>query len=118
MRTLRACLLIVFAAAASCTPGVYERDVTAVVSGPTTVQVGATVQLNVRLDYSDGTTVLLQPSMMASVEWSSSNTAAATVDRGAVTGVAPGSVTITATPSVTATGTGERIPGHQQMTVQ
>jgi hypothetical protein len=82
------------------------------------VQAGATVQLNVRLDYSDGATLLLQPSMMGSVEWTSSNTAVATVVRGAVTGVAPGSVTITAMPSVTATGTGERIPGNHQMTVQ
>ena len=118
MRISRVCLLVAFAAAASCTPGLYARDVTAIVSGPTTVQAGATVQLNVRLDYSDGATLLLQPSMMGSVEWTSSNAAVATVIRGAVTGVAAGSVTITATPSVTSTGTGERIPGNHQMTVQ
>lgn len=118
MRASRACLLLAFMAAASCTPALYRRDVTAVVSGPTTVQVGATVQLNVRLNYSDGDTLLLQASMMGSVDWTSSNTAVATVVRGAVTGVAPGSVTITAMPSVTATGTGERIPGSHHMTVQ
>ena len=104
--------------ATACTPGMYRRDVTANVSGATSVQVGATVQLNVTLRYSDGSTLLLSPSTSASVEWTTSNAAVATVVRGAVTGVSPGTATITATPSLTTTGTGDRIPGNHQITVQ
>ena len=113
----RALLALAFLAAA-CTPGMYRRDVTASVSGPTSVQVGTTVQLNVTLRYSDGTTLLLAPATSASVEWTTSNSAVATVLRGAVTGVSPGTVTITATPTLTTTGSGERIPGNHQLTVQ
>lgn len=103
----------------SCTPGMYRRDVTASVSGPTKVAVGSTIQLTVRLAYSDGTTRLLTPTTMASVDWTTSNAAIATVNfQGTVTGVAPGSVTITATPSATSTGTGDRIPGTQAVTVE
>lgn len=101
----------------ACTPGLYRRDVTASVSGPTSVQVGQTVQLNVTLQYSDGSSKLLSPSTSASVDWTTSNAAVATVLRGTVTGVAPGTATITATPALTATGTGERIPGTHQITV-
>ena len=114
----RRALLAFALLACACTPGMYRRDVTANVSGPTSVQVGATVQLNVTLRYSDGTTLLLSPATSASVEWTTSNPAVATVLRGAVTGVSPGTVTITATPTLTTTGTGERIPGNHQLTVQ
>ena len=111
--------LVLCAAAASCTPGLYRRDVTAVVSGPTSVQVGSTVQLNVRLEFSDGSVRLLAPSMMASVEWSSSNTAVAAVSfQGTVTGVGAGTAIITATPSTTSTGTGDRTAGTHTITVQ
>ena len=114
-RALTAVLLL---AAAACNTGLYRRDVTAVVSGPTSVQTGATVQLNVRLEYSDGSVRLLAPSMMGSIEWSSSNTSVARVNfQGTVTGVAPGTATITATPAMTSTGSGERIPGTHTISV-
>lgn len=115
MRRLAAILLLV---AAACTPGTFRRDVTAVVSGPTTVDSGATIQLTVRLEYSDGFVRLLSPTAMASVEWKSSNTAIATVNfQGIVTGVAAGTATITATPALTA-GSGERIPGSVAIDVR
>jgi uncharacterized protein YjdB len=115
----RLAAIIAAGAVAACTPGLYRRDVAAVVSGPTAVQVGATVQLTVRLEYSDGSVRLLAPSMMASVAWSSSNTAVATVNfQGAVTGVAAGTATITATPATTSTGTGDRTAGNHTITVQ
>ncbi|MDQ3069935.1 MAG: Ig-like domain-containing protein [Acidobacteriota bacterium] len=118
-RLARACAIGVFlAVAASCTPGTYRRDVTAIVSGPATVQVGGTVQLTVRLDYSDGETRLLTPTTMGPVEWSTSDAAIATVVRGAVRGVARGSAVITATPSVVTTGSGNRIAGALTITVQ
>lgn len=115
-RLLAAALLLT---AAACTPGVYRRDVTAVVSGPTSVQAGATVQLTVRLEYSDGFVRLLAPTMMGSVEWTSSNEAVARVNfQGTVTGVAPGTATITASPNLTTTGSGERIPGSHVIEVR
>ena len=102
-----------------CTPGMYSRDVTAVVSGPTSVQVGASVQLNVRLEFSDGSVRLLSPTMMASVEWTTSNASVASVNfQGSVTGVAAGTATITATPSTTSTGTGDRIAGTHTIEVR
>ena len=116
MRRLAAAVLCL---TTGCTPGMYSRDVTAVVSGPTSVRVGATVQLTVRLEFSDGSVRLLAPSMMASVEWSSSNTAVASINfQGTVTGVAPGTAVITATPATTSTGTGDRTAGTHTITVQ
>lgn len=116
-----ACAAVAFAVIllAACTPGQFRRDVTAIVSGPTSVAVGSTVQLNVRLDYSDGFTRLLSPTMMNSVEWTSSNTAVASVSfQGIVTGVGPGSATITATPALITTPSGDRIPGTHTISVE
>lgn len=121
MNRLRAAALALtlIALSSSCTPGLYSRDVTAVVSGPTRVAAGSTIQLTVRLEFSDGFTRLLTPTTMASVDWTTSDAALATVNfQGIVTGIAPGSVTITATPALTATGTGERIPGNHALTVE
>lgn len=117
-------LLGILAIAAACGAGtacetMYGRDVTAVITGPTTVAVGATVLLSVRLEYSDGSFVDLGPSHIGTVVWQSSNTAVATIDAaGVVTGVARGSVTITATPHPTTTGTGKRNADTHDMTVQ
>jgi len=106
------------AGAAGCET-LYSRDVTAVISGPATVTVGATVLLNVRLEYSDGSFVDLGPSHIGTVVWQTSNASIAAVDQaGVVTGVARGAVTITATPHPTTTGTGTRTAGTHQMTVQ
>lgn len=117
-------LLGILALAGVCGAGaacetLYSRDVTAVISGPTTVAVGATVLLTVRLEYSDGAFVDLGPSHIGTVVWQSSNTAVATIDQaGVVTGVSKGSVTITATPHPTTTGSGKRTADTHDMTVQ
>jgi uncharacterized protein YjdB len=77
------------------------------------------VQLNVRLEFSDGSVRLLSPTMMGSVEWTTSNAAIAGVNfQGTVTGVAAGTAIITATPSATSTGTGDRFAGTHTITVQ
>lgn len=117
----RCALVVLFAAvaAAACGPGKNNRDVTAVVTGPATVAVGATVLLTVRLDYSDGDSLTLGPSHAGTVIWTSSNNQVAIVDLfGVVTGVGPGTVTITATPASTTSGTGKRTPGSHSLTVQ
>lgn len=115
---MKALLFVALTLAAACGPGLYNRDVTAVLSGPATVAVGATVAITVRLDYSDGQSLTLGPSHVGTVIWSSSNTARATVDQfGIVTGVSPGAVTITATPTST-TSDGKRTAGTHQLIVQ
>ena len=113
----RALLVTLVVAATGCEP-IYERDITATVTGPATLAVGATVLLQCTLDYSDGTRSPLSPATASAVVWTSSNNAIATVDFfGGVTGVAPGSVTITATPAPFSTD-GKRNPGTHAMTVQ
>lgn len=100
------------------TPAMYKRDVTAVIEGPSRVAVGQSIQLNARLDYSDGATWATQPSVNDNVDWVSSNPAVAVVGgAGLVTGVTPCEVTITATPRASTTGVGQRIPGSFRMTV-
>ena len=106
------------AAGAAC-DSVYGRDVVAVISGPTTVEVGKTALLKARLEYSDGEFVDLGPAHIGTVLWQSSNTSVATIDQaGLVTGVAAGTVTITATPHPVTTGSGQRTPDTHDMTVQ
>ncbi|MSO55636.1 MAG: hypothetical protein EXQ55_01750 [Acidobacteria bacterium] len=96
----------------------YGRDVTAHVTGPSTVRVGEVIQLAVTLRYSDGTSTPLQPSQSSGVVLESSNTSVLTVSvAGEVRGIAPGTATVTATPSVTSTGTGNRIAGTIAITV-
>ena len=113
----RALLVALLVAAAGC-EAIYQRDITASVTGPATVAVGATVLLQCTLDYSDGTRSPLSPASASAVVWTSSNTAVATVDFfGGVTGVAPGSVTITVTPAPFSTD-GKRNPATHAMTVQ
>jgi len=113
----RLLLLAAIVSAAGC-EGIYQRDVTAVVTGPSTVAVGASVLLNVTLEFEDGKKDPLGPAGAGSVLWSTSNSAIATVDMfGVVTGVARGSVTITATPSPFITD-GKRTPGTHNMTVE
>jgi len=113
----RMCLLAAIVSAAGC-EGIYQRDVRAVVTGPATVAVGASVLLNVTLEYEDGRKDPLGPAGAGSVIWSTSSSAIATVDVfGVVTGVAKGSVTITATPSPFVTD-GKRTPGTHNMSVQ
>ena len=117
MKRLRTALLAFIAVAAGC-EGIYQRDITAVVTGPATLAVGATVLLQCTLEYSDGSKNPLSPATATAVVWSSSNNAIATVDFfGAVTGVAPGSVTITATPAPFQTD-GKRTAGTHTMTIQ
>ena len=117
MRRMRAGLLALIAVAAGC-EGIYQRDITAVVTGPATLAVGSTVLLQCTLQYSDGSSSPIAPSSAAAVVWSSSNTSIATVDFfGGVTGVAPGAVTITATPAPFSTD-GKRNPGTHAMTIQ
>ena len=111
----------------SCTPAMYERDVTAHIEGPSQIAVGEQVLLLVRLDYSDGTSSPAQPSPIdgrpvstdGRAVWISSDPSRATVgrDSGLATGIAPGEVLITATPTVLSTGTGRRIPGTLRLTV-
>lgn len=116
MRTMRILLLAGVAAAAGC-EAIYDRDVTAVVSGPATVRVGTTVLLSATLQYSRGPAQVIGPSQAGFVMWSSSDIAIATVDVfGGVTGIAPGSVTITATPAP-GNVDGTRTPGTHAMTV-
>ena len=118
MKTSRMLACIALAASAAACESIYERDITAPVSGPTTVAVGASVILTARLDYSNGVSETVGPSTAGSVVWSSSNTAVATVDVfGVVTGVAKGTATITATPSPLLTD-GKRTPGTLEITVQ
>ena len=115
VRVLGAAILA--AAVASC-EGAYQRDITATVTGPSTVAVGSTVLLTVRLDYSDGASEILTPATAGAVIWTSSNNAIATVDGfGGVTCVSRGSATITATPSPFSTD-GKRTPGTHTITVQ
>ena len=117
MKTIRAALLVALAAAAGC-ESIYERDITAVVTGPATLAVGATVLLQCTLEYSDGSKNPLSPATASAVVWTSSNNNVATVDFfGVVAGVAPGSVTITATPAPFQTD-GKRTPGSITITVQ
>jgi uncharacterized protein YjdB len=118
MRYVRLAVLAALVAAGAACESIYDRDVTVVVTGPTTVQVGETVLLNARLEYSKGLPEIVGPSTAALVSWSSSNTTIATVDFfGFVTGVAPGSVTITATPASGITD-GKRTAGTHAMTVE
>ena len=115
---MKRALLVTLAVAATGCESIYQRDITASVTGPATVAVGATVLLQCTLDYSDGTRTPLSPATATAVVWTSSNNAIATVDFfGGVTGVAPGSVTITATPAPFSTD-GKRNPGTHAMTVQ
>ena len=117
MKWMRTALLGVIAVAAGC-EGIYQRDITAVVTGPSTLAVGSTVLLQCTLEYSDGSKSPLSPASASAVVWTSSNNSIATVDFfGAVTGVAPGSVTITATPAPFQTD-GKRTAGTHAMTVQ
>ena len=117
MKRMRAALLGLVVVAAGC-EGLYQRDITAVVTGPATLAVGQTVLLQCTLEYSDGTKSPLSPSLVGVVVWTSSNNEVATVDAfGGVTGVAPGTVTITATPAPFQTD-GTRTPGSHTMTVQ
>jgi hypothetical protein len=109
----------------ACTPAEKRRDVTAVIEGPDRIAIGESVMLIARLEYSDGTVFLTQPTANESVDWSSSNPAVATIlsvsgperRTGLLTGVAPGEALITATPTATTTGTGRRIPGTLRITV-
>ena len=97
--------------------GLYQRDITAVISGPTSVAVGASVLLTVTLEYEGGDSLTLGPGDAGSITWESSNNAVATVDFfGVVTGVAPGTATITATPRSVTTD-GKRTPDTHDMTV-
>jgi uncharacterized protein YjdB len=118
MKKMRVLFLagVIAIAGAGC-KSIYDRDVTAVVTGPATVQVGATVVLSVTLEYSRGAAEVIGPSQAAFVMWSSSDITIATVDVfGGVTGIAPGSVTITATPAP-GNVDGSRTPGTHAMTV-
>ena len=116
MKTIRTLLLAALIAGAGC-ESIYDRDVTAVVTGPATVQVGATVVLTATLEYSRGASEIVGPSTATLVIWSSSDITIATVDVfGGVTGVAPGSVTITATPAP-GNVDGTRTAGTHAMTV-
>jgi uncharacterized protein YjdB len=119
MKTVRLYLLaIVLAGAAGCET-LYTRDVTAVLTGASTVAVGATTQITCTLEYSDGEKLTLGPSHAGTVLWQTSNADVARVDIfGIVTGIAPGTATITATPSPYTTGTGKRTAGTHQITVQ
>jgi uncharacterized protein YjdB len=113
----RALLFTLVIAAAGC-EGIYQRDITATVTGPSTVAVGSTVLLQCVLEYSDGTKSPLSPASASAVFWTSSNNAVATVDFfGAVTGVAKGEATITATPAPFSTD-GKKTPGTHTITVQ
>lgn len=117
-RTRTRTALLALALFATGCEGIYQRDITAVVSGPSTVAVGASVLLTVTLQYEGGDSLVLGPGDAGSVNWTSSDTAIATVDFfGVVKGVAPGAVTITATPSSLTTD-GTRTPGTHAMTVQ
>ncbi|HEX6322359.1 MAG TPA: Ig-like domain-containing protein [Vicinamibacterales bacterium] len=116
MKTIRTVLLAAVIAGAGC-KSIYDRDVTAVVTGPATVKVGETVVLQATLEYSRGAAEIIGPSTAGLVMWSSSDVAIARVDVfGGVTGVAPGSVTITATPAP-GNVDGTRTAGTHAMTV-
>lgn len=114
--------LFAFAAvviASSACETLYTRDVTAVLTGSSTVAVGATTPITCTLEYSDGEKLVLGPSHAGAVLWQTSNGDVARVDIfGIVTGIAPGTVTITATPAPTTTGSGKRTAGTHQITVQ
>jgi Bacterial Ig-like domain (group 2) len=98
--------------------GEYSRDVTAQVTGPTTVRVGEAIQLAVTLTFSDGTSSPLGPSRIGWVMFESSNTSVLTVsEAGEVRGIAPGTAIVTATPDATTTGTGKRTEGTIAITV-
>lgn len=117
MKSARAVLAGLLLFGAGC-EGIYQRDITAVVTGPSTISVGQTVLLQCTLEYSDGSKSPLTPSLAGAVIWTSSNNAVATVDGfGGVTGVSAGTVTITATPSPFQTD-GKRTPGNHSITVQ
>lgn len=98
---------------------------TAVIEGPDRIAIGESLMLIARLEYSDGTLFLTQPTANESVDWSSSNPAVATIlsmsgperRTGLPTGVAPGEALVTVTPTATTTGTGRRIPGTLRITV-
>ena len=98
--------------------GEYRRDVTAQVTGPTSVRVGAVIQLTVTLTYSDGTANPLQPSQFTAIFLESSDGRVLLVsEAGVARGITPGTATVTATPTATTTGTGKRTPGTLVITV-
>ena len=115
-RTGTVVVALAFVSLTAC--GEYGRDVTAHVTGPTTVRVGEVIQLAVTLTFSDGTSNLVQPSQLSWVTFDSSNTSVLTVsEAGEVRGIAPGTATVTATPDATTTGTGKRTAGTIAITV-
>jgi hypothetical protein len=122
---MHAAVLVLIANLLACTPSEKKREVTAIIEGPDRIAVGESVMVVARLEYSDGSVFLTQPSANEAVDWVSSDPAVATVvsmsgperKMGMVTGVAPGDTVITATPSPTTTGTGRRIPGTLRITV-
>jgi Bacterial Ig-like domain (group 2) len=109
---------LAFVSLLACGFDMYSRDVTAQVTGPSTVRVGEVIQLAVTLIFSDGTSNPLEPSQISEVTFDSSNTNVLTVSKaGEVRGIAPGTATVTATPAVTSTGTGKRTAGTIAITV-
>jgi hypothetical protein len=92
-------------------------DLVATISGPSTLQVGASAQYRASITRNGKPQSPTAPSGDA-VMWASSDDAIATVTpQGVVTGVAPGQVTISGTPFDGFSKGGTRTPGTLLVTV-